>query len=93
MHEFEAEPFADDFARDVVGRRAEPAGDEDDFRARRGLGESLADHVAIGHRDLPGDAQAERKQRLGEKFEVGVEDIAEQQLGAGIDDFDAHGDE
>ena len=91
MHESEPQPVGHHIAGDVVRRRPEPAGHEQDLRARRRLDQRLADDQPIRNGDLPSDPQPERKERLGEEPQVGVEDVAEQQLGPGIDDFDVHG--
>ena len=85
------EQFRHGFARDVIRRRPEPAGDEHDFRASERLGQRVANaRAAIRHRDLPFEPQPERKERLGKNARMRVEDAAEQQFGAGIEDFDAH---
>src|SRR5262249_38814435 len=45
---------------------------------------------AIGHSDLPLDSQAQAEETLGEKIEVGVGRLAEQQFCSCVDDLDPH---
>jgi hypothetical protein len=51
---------------------------------------AFADFLAIGDGDLAGDPQAKREKLLAEEGEMGVDRIAEQQLGPGVDDFNDH---
>ena len=90
VNQFDYEQFRGDLAGDIVRRGAESARDENNLRAAEGLLHRVADRAAIRHRDLPLDAQTEGKDRLGKELEVRVDHIAEQQLGPGVDDFDAH---
>ena len=89
--EREAEEIGGDVAGEIVGRRAEAAGDEHDVGAAEGFAEAVADGVAVGDGSLALDAQAEGKEFLGEQDEVGIGDAAQHEFGAGIEDFDAHG--
>ncbi len=87
----EAQQFGDRFAGEVIGGRAQSAGDQHHIGPAKGLGHRLANGIAIRHGDLALDPQAERKKRLADKLEMGVEDAAEEEFRAGIEDFDAHG--
>jgi hypothetical protein len=87
----EAEELGGDLPRDVVGSGAEAAGDEYDVGPGEGLDESLADGVAIGDGDLALDPEAEGEELLAEIGEMGVEGIAEEELGTGVDEFYDHG--
>ncbi len=83
------EQFGGDVAGEVIGGRPEAAGDDDDFRAlAKRVEQRVADGGAVGHADLTVNAQAEVEKFLSEEGEVGVGDVAEEELGAGVDDFD-----
>jgi hypothetical protein len=90
LDEREAEEPGGYLAGDVVSGGAEATGDDDDVSAREGLYEGDANGVAIGNGDLASDAKAEREELLAEEGEMGVEGVAEEELGTGVDDFDKH---
>ena len=87
----QAEEFGHQVAGDVVGRRAQATRDEDEVGASNRVQQRLADRRAVRDADLPVHAQAQWKKLQAEKGQVRVGDVAEQQLGAGVDDFDFHG--
>ena len=78
-------------ARDVVGRRAKPAGGNDEpGTAKRGL-HRLTDRLAgVRHGDLTGEGVAAVGEASAKPLLVGVEHAAKQQLGASGDEFDLH---
>ena len=92
-HQFQTEQLGCDLSSDVVGRRPETAGDEDQVRPVEVLAEGIADGGTIGDRDLPLDAQAQRKNLARDEGEVRVEHVSEEDFGAGVDDDDSHWEE
>ena len=52
--------------------------------------ERSANGLAIRDRQLPFHPQAERENFPGNEGKMGVENITEQDLGAGVDDGDSH---
>jgi hypothetical protein len=86
-----AEHFRDDFPGDVVAGRTEPARHEDDVASGKGLGQHRANLGPIGDRGLPLDAESELEQLLAKVSGMGVDDLAEEQFGSCVDDFEAHG--
>ena len=88
----QAEQFGGDLAGDVVAGRPEPAGDDDDVAPRDGLEQGQPDFLAVRDADLPLDAQSELKQLAAQPVGMGVERLPEQELGAGVDQVDAHGE-
>ena len=89
-NQFLAERLRRRVARDVVGGRAESAGHEDQVGAGERFLEGLGDGHAIRDGDLPLHPQPEVGEALRQVGEVGVVDVAEQKLRAGVDDLDAH---
>ena len=85
-----AEEFGGEVACQVVARRPEAAGDQHEVGASKRFLERRADGRPVGHADLMVDAQAEGEKFLAEKGQVGVGDVAEEEFGAGVDDFDLH---
>ena len=86
-----AEQFGGEVARQVVARRPEAAGDQHEVSASERFLERVTDGGSVGHAHLLVNPQAEGEEFLAEKGQVGVGDVAEEQLGAGVDDFDLHG--
>lgn len=86
-----AEQFSGAFPRDIVGGWAEATGDEDDIGAQERFFQCAADVWSIRHRDLARDAYSDGEERFGEKGEVGVGDMSEQEFGACVDEFGGHG--
>ena len=83
--------FGDDVAGDVVAGGAETAGEEEDV----GAGEGGADGVGhagrvVADSGVAGNAVAEGEELAGEVVDVGVGDEAEEEFGAGGDEFDVH---
>ena len=79
-----------DFARDVVRRRSETAGNENQIRPLDVLVQSIANRRPIGDRHLALDPQAERENLARDEAKVSVDYVAEQDFGAGVYDEDAH---
>ena len=81
-----------DLLREVVHRRAETAVDDDGVgalaRQLKGAQEALA---VVTDRRLPGDREAHVLELLADVSEVGVDNLAGEDLVAGTDDLDAHG--
>jgi hypothetical protein len=88
--QLQSKEFGGNFTGDVISRRSETAGDENKVRIRERLCKRIADSETVRHRHLPADAQAERKYFAGDKAEMRIENVAEQKLGAGVDDDDVH---
>ena len=89
---YAAEQLGDQIAREVVGSRAESAGDEDDVRAAKTFANGLLDGGAfIGDGDLAGDSVTGVGELAAEPLLMRVEDEAEHQFAAGIDDFNVQG--
>ena len=86
------EDRADRFARQVVLRRAEAAGADDDVgalaRAADGLGQSIE---VVADDGLEVDVDAERRQPGRDEGGVGIDDLAEQDLGADGEYLGLHG--
>lgn len=76
--------------RHVVGGRSQAAGDQHQVGAGEGLGQRGLDvgPVRDGHLALHPDAQGE--EFLGQPGQVGVHDVAQEQLRAGVEDFRFH---
>src|SRR5204862_6587132 len=78
--------------REVVDGGAEAAVADDGVgalaRQLKGTQEALA---VVAHRRLPGDREADVLELLADVREVGVDDLAAEDLVAGTDDLDAHG--
>ena len=86
-----AKQFGDEIARDVIRRGAEAAGADDEVGVIGGLTDGVLDGAAfIGDGHLALDEVAAIGELAAEPLLVGIEDAAEHQLGAGVDDFDVH---
>jgi hypothetical protein len=85
------EQFGGAFSRDIVGGWAKATGDEDDIGAQERFFQCAADVRSIWHRDLARDAYSNGEEGFGEKGEVGVGDMSEQEFGACVDEFGSHG--
>ena len=89
-HQTEAEQLRGNFTRHVIRRRSETACDQKDVAARKGIEQRAANGRSVRNGRLSADPQSEREKLLTEISEVGVCDVAEQQLGAGVEDLDVH---
>ena len=86
-----AEDLRDNIAGEVVAGGAETAGDDDQFRPCQGLAESVPDlQGVVRDTNLAGNFAAQVGKLAAKPLLVGVEDAADQEFGAGIDQFDAH---
>ena len=84
--------LGDQVPRHVVGGGPESTGRDDQIGPAEALGDGLADSDrGVGHGDLAGDGEAGIGKAATEPLLMGVQDAAQHQLGAGIDDFDLHG--
>ena len=88
--ELESEGFGDDFAGEIVAGWAEAAGDDQGVGSIHHFLESLSDGIAVRDGGLAGDAQTHGKELSAEPAAVGIEGVTEEQLGAGVEDFDSH---
>ena len=87
--QFQSQEFSRDLPRDIVGRRPKTTGHENDVGLLRRFGQRRANRRAVRHSELPLDAQPEREDLPRDEGEVRIEHVAEQKLGAGVDDDDA----
>ena len=70
------ERVRDRLAREIVGRAAEPAGDDEDIDARRLAADELGDHLdLVGHRGEQARLDAERREPLRDPRSVRVGDV------------------
>src|SRR5438067_304429 len=90
VSQFQPEEVGRDLARDVVRRRTQAAGDEDDLRLSQRLRDRVSDHVTIGDGGLTFDPQTERKDFARDERQMGIENVAEKKLCAGIDEDGDH---
>ena len=88
--QFQPEEVGRDFTRNVVRRRPQTAGDEDDLRPVQRFRDGLANRLTIRDRDLTLDPQPERKDFPRDEVEMGVEHIADEKLRARVNDDDIH---
>src|SRR3989440_8438279 len=90
--QLDAGRLSGDLLREVVDGGAETTVDDDGVgalaRQLKGTQEALA---VVAHRRLPGDREADVLDLLADVREVGVDDLAGEDLVAGTDDLDAHG--
>src|ERR1700726_1234436 len=73
-----ASQFGHYFPGDIVRGRAESAGYENDIASDCGFTNCVPNRAAIGYGQLPLHPQPNRKELLGEKTKVGIDDTAEQ---------------
>jgi hypothetical protein len=78
------------FPCDIVGRWPEATGNENDFGMFQRVAKRSANRGPVRHRDLPLDAQPERKDLSRDEREMGIEDVAEEKFRAGIKDDCLH---
>lgn len=78
-----------DFAGHVVRGRPESAGGDDDVSAPRCF-KRLADWITVRDSYLTGQSEADRAEFSSDVGSVGIDDLTEQELGSGIDQFDVH---
>ena len=86
-----AEQLGDQIAREVVGCGAKSAGGDDEVGAGQRFTHGLLDiRTRVRHGDLPADGVAEVGQAAAKPLLMGVEDAAQQEFTAGVDEFDDH---
>ena len=77
LHQFFAEQFRDEFARDVIGGRAEAAGGNDEIRATEGFAHGVLDFATgVGDGHLPRDDVAEVGESAAKPLLMRIEDAA-----------------
>ncbi len=80
-----------DLLREIVDGGTEPAIDDDRIGARAGLGERRQQRLAVvAHRRAPAHGEADILELLADVAEIGVDDLAGENLVAGADDLDPH---
>ena len=89
-YQAEAEELRGDFARHVIRRRSETAGDQKDVAAWKSIEQRPANGRSVRDGRLSANPQSEGEKLLAEIGKVGVCHAAKQQLGAGIKDLDVH---
>ena len=89
LSQFQSEKFCRDFACDIVGRRSESASDENNFRSRKEFAKRVSNRRSIRNGALLVNSQSQRENLPRDESEVLVLDIAEQKLGAGVNEDDA----
>ena len=90
MAQFQTQELGCDFPGQIVRGGPKPARYENDFSLFRGFGQGFPDCVPIRHRQLASDAQPEGKNFPGEKREMRILDVAEEKLGASVEDNHSH---
>jgi len=90
LAQLQPEQIGHDFARNIVAGRSEHAGYEQDLAVRKQIAQRMADDLAIRNSALFLDPQTERKNLTGDEIEMRIDNIAEQKLGAGVEDDAAH---
>ena len=91
FHEREPGDGSDHLARQVVLRRPQPAGADDEIRAlcREGEHGDVVGHV-VGNGGVERDRDADLRQPAAQPLAVGVEVLPAGQFGTNRDDFDFH---
>ena len=86
-----AEGGGDGLLREIIARGAEAARGDDHVRPLLGAADDLLETAGIvAHDGLPEDVDAELREQARDVRGVGVDRLAEQQLGADRDDFSIH---
>jgi hypothetical protein len=89
--ELSAEDLRDNIAGEVVAGGAETAGGDDQIRPCQGLAESVLDLPGVVRdTNLAGNFPAQVGKLAAKPLLVGVENTADQEFGAGIDQFNVH---
>jgi hypothetical protein len=88
--QLELQQLGHSLPRHIVGGRSETAGDENDFCAWKNIPECDGNGNSIGNGALFVDPQAEFKNLTGDEGEVRIDDVTQQDLGAGVDHNSAH---
>jgi hypothetical protein len=90
-HKFFAEQLRNQVTRDVVGSRAEPAGDDHQIRAGQGFSDGLLDVARrVRHGNLPRDDVAKIGEPAAEPLLVRVQNAAQQKFAASVYQFNFH---
>jgi hypothetical protein len=90
MFQFQVEQISRDFTGDVIRGGTESAGDENYFGLGQRSLDRLADRVTVGNGDLALNPQAKRENFPSDEPQMRIQNVAEEQLGAGIDDDHTH---
>ena len=90
-HQFFTEHLRNQIPRDVVGSRPESAGDNHQLRPGQRLAHRLLDVVrSVRHGHLARDDGAAIGEAAADPLLVRVQNAAEQQFAAGVDEFNVH---
>lgn len=91
LAELGAGELGDERASEIIARGAEPAGDQDEIGPGQSLAEGVVDRLGVvGDGSLPGESVAEGGELAGDPLGVGVEDGAQHEFAAGINELDDH---